>query len=269
MRVLVTGGTGYFGQAMMRRLVDEGHQVCCLSRSEFKQAQLRPHFPSESKWMIGDVRDRLRVRRAMHGADLVIHAAALKRIEVGHQNPMEMVKTNTLGTSNVVEEAESAGIDCVVLSTDKAYAPVSPYGYSKAMAESVALSCGASVVRYGNVAGSTGSVIPHWRLLKEEHGKDSVAQCTDVECTRFWMFLNEAVDLVMNTARTMPSEIVIPKHLPAFRLYDLMEAMDIQFFEETGLPHWEKLHEGMCDGVTSDIARRMTVDELREALDRV
>ena len=265
MRILVTGGTGFFGRAMMRHLHDLGHQVCCLSRSESKQAKLRPHFEN-AKWFVGDVRDRLRVRRAMRDADLVIHAAALKRIETGVENPTEFVQTNILGTQNVCEEAEHQSVDCIVLSTDKAWNPVSAYGYSKAMAESVALSCGASVVRYGNVSGSTGSVIPTWRECLKEHLPIRV---TDTECTRFWMTVQEAIELVMDTAESMPNSVVIPKWLPAYKLHDLMVAMDIEFYQEVGLPAHEKLHEGMCDGVTSDVARRMTVEELQEALTHV
>jgi UDP-N-acetylglucosamine 4,6-dehydratase len=265
-RILVTGGTGFFGQAMMRRLLDDGNEVCCLSRDEAKQARLRPYFP-QVKWYVGDVRDRMRVRRALFDCDAVIHAAALKRIEVGAENPMEMVQTNVLGTRNVAEEAEHSRIDMVMLSTDKAWQPVSPYGYSKALAESVALASGASCVRYGNVANSTGSVIPTWRECLRS-GSPSV-KVTDLDCTRFYMHVSEAVDLVIDTMEAMSNMVAIPTWLPAYRLGDLLEAMGIDFYEEIGLPSWEKLHEGMSDGVTSDVARRMSVEELRKKLEEL
>jgi UDP-N-acetylglucosamine 4,6-dehydratase len=245
-RILVTGGTGFFGQAMMRRLLDDGNEVCCLSRDEAKQARLRPYFP-QVKWYVGDVRDRMRVRRALFDCDAVIHAAALKRIEVGAENPMEMVQTNVLGTRNVAEEAE--------------------HWYSKALAESVALASGASCVRYGNVANSTGSVIPTWRECLRS-GSPSV-KVTDLDCTRFYMHVSEAVDLVIDTMEAMSNMVAIPTWLPAYRLGDLLEAMGIDFYEETGLPRWEKLHEGMSDGVTSDVARRMSVEELRKKLEEL
>lgn len=266
MRILITGGTGYFGRALIDYLTrTTTHTVCCLSRSESKQAELRRLYPTV-KFFLGDVRDRSRVRRALRDCSLVIHAAALKRIETGQYNPSEFVKTNVLGTQNVVEEAEDAGVDCVVLSTDKAWAPVSPYGYSKALAESVALASGAAVVRYGNVAGSTGSVIPTWRRLAQE-GK--AVWVTDLECTRFWMTVNEAIELVLDTADSMPQGIVIPDWLPAYRLGDLLIAMGIDYYEAGGLPPWEKKHEGMRDGLTSDMARRMSIGELMEGLKNV
>jgi UDP-N-acetylglucosamine 4,6-dehydratase len=246
---------------MTRKLLGIGYQVCVLSRDEAKQAALMPTFPAV-KWMIGDVRDRARVRRAVRGCDLVIHAAALKRIEVGALNPGEMLKTNVNGTQNVVEEAEDMGIRCVVLSTDKAWQPCSPYGQSKALAESLALASGAAVVRYGNVSGSTGSIIPTWRAMGD------TVPVTNPECTRFWMWEWEAVEFVLATAERMPAEVQTPDWLPAYRVGDLAQAMGKQM-NIVGLPAHEKLHEGMRDGVTSDKARRMTVEELKESLTHV
>lgn len=292
MRVLITGGTGTFGAAMLAQLVSTtDHQVVIYSRDEVKQYRmLEGLFPKERervRMFIGDVRDYQRLVRAFHGVDIVLHAAALKRIEVGHYNPMEMVKTNVLGTMNVVEAAQDAGVKRVVaLSTDKAFQPVSPYGCSKAMAESLVLAAnntvGAdgpifSVTRYGNVAGSTGSVIPIWReLIKRGHP----IKVTDPECTRFWMDIEEATNLVWDTALPQGKEawsgqleggLVIPPHLPAYRIMDLAIAMtdngklaDIQI---TSLPKWEKLHESMDHGYSSDTARRMDIDELKQRLE--
>ena len=227
-------------------------------RAEFDDERLR--------WFIGDVRDRDRLRRAFEGVHTVVHAAALKRIEVGAYNPIEMVKTNVVGAMNVIEAAMDAKVSKVVaLSSDKAYQPISPYGQTKALMEGLMLAANNAspktrfaVTRYGNVAGSAGSVIPFWR------GKRDVP-VTDPDCTRFWMTMDEAVDLVLDTIQAMPKEVAIPS-LPAFRLGDLVKAMGAEG-EIKGLPKWEKKHEGLCDGLTSDSARRLSVAELREALE--
>jgi UDP-N-acetylglucosamine 4,6-dehydratase len=227
------------------------------------------------RWFIGDVRDRDRLRRAFEGVDTVVHGAALKRIEVGAYNPIEMVKTNVLGAMNVVEAAQDAGVKKVVaLSSDKAYQPISPYGQSKALMEGIVLAANNTtpyngtqfaVTRYGNVAGSAGSVIPLWR----QRIKDSQRiRITDPNCTRFWMTMDEAIDLVLDTIEKMPEELAIPD-LPTFRLGDLAEAMGARDMEITGLPKWEKMHEGLRDGLTSDSAWAMSVEQLQEALERV
>lgn len=274
--ILVTGGTGYFGRAFARKAIDEGcGRVCILSRDEWKQHQMRQEFKNDPRlrWFVGDVRDRDRLRRAMDGVDAVVHAAALKRIEVGAYNPGEMVKTNVLGTINVIEAATDAGVKKVLmLSTDKACQPCSAYGHSKALAESVVLAANNSrgdhgplfaVTRYGNVAGSTGSVIPIWRAFIS--GGATVVPVSDPEVTRFWMTKQQAVDLVWQTLSGMKGgELAIPA-LPAYRLGDLAEAMGVGM-EVTGLPDYEKRHESMRDGETSAMARRMSVAEIREAL---
>src|SRR5262249_49953194 len=155
------------------------------------------------RFFVGDVRDLPRLRRAMEGVDLVVHAAALKRVEVGHYNPDEMVKTNVWGAMNVIDAATSAGVAKVVaLSTDKSSEPVSPYGQTKALAESLFLNANHmrgengpkfAVVRYGNVVGSTGSVIPLWRAFLK-FGRELTI--TDPDATRFWMTRDQAIDLV-------------------------------------------------------------------------
>lgn len=268
--VLITGGTGSFGQAFTKRLLKDNsiERVAILSRGEFAQAEMREKVSDpRMRFFIGDVRDRDRLRRAFEGIDTVIHAAALKRIEVGHYNPMEMVKTNINGTMNVIEAAMDARVRRVVgISSDKAWQPISAYGQSKALAETLLLSANNQtpqggptfrVVRYGNVAGSRGSVIPRWKALKRK-GVD-VVEVTDPNCTRFWMLMDEAVDLVMK-ATEAEKEVLIPT-LPAFQIGDLVKAMGFRM-HVTGLPKWEKMHEGMEDGNTSDIARRMSIEEL-------
>jgi UDP-N-acetylglucosamine 4,6-dehydratase len=274
--ILITGGTGGFGRAMTRYLLGRQYQlspgitkVAIYSRGEHAQAQMAEGFDDERlRFFIGDVRDRDRLKRAMHGIDVVIHAAALKRIEVGKYNPTEMVKTNIGGAINVIEAAHDVGVSKVVaLSTDKAYQPISPYGQSKALAESLFLNAYRGgpefcVTRYGNVWKSPGSVVLRWQeRLKNGVGID----VTDPECTRFFMTMDEAVQLVAGAVDwAKQGELVIPK-LPAYRLGDLVMAMGHEA-EITGLPEWEKRHEGMADGNTSDVARRMTVEELRAAL---
>jgi FlaA1/EpsC-like NDP-sugar epimerase len=253
------------------------YRIAIFSRGEHRQAdmarELAPLDPdARLRFFIGDVRDRDRLRRAMEEIEVVIHAAALKRIEVGAYNPLEVKRTNIDGAANVIEAATDAGVRRVVaLSTDKAFEPVSPYGTSKAFAESLFLAANNTrgfhgphfaVVRYGNVWASTGSVVPTWRKILET--SDTVP-VTDPECTRFFMTMDEAVSLVLDTAATMQGgEIAIPE-LPAYRLGDLAEAMGAKM-SVLGLPVYEKRHESMGAGNSSDQARRMSVEELRKAL---
>jgi len=289
--VLITGGTGFFGQAMVKHLLtlpDEGiYRICIYSRDEAKQATMRAMLtdPDERlRWFIGDVRDQARLRQAMEGVDVVIHAAALKRIETGFYNPQEMIKTNIEGAVNVItaatEECQHRGganpIRVVALSTDKAYQPVSPYGLSKAMAESLFLSANNTrgsygpifaAVRYGNVWNSTGSLLPTWRGQRQS---GAPLRVTDPECTRFYMTREQAVDLVIKTTVNMRGgELAIPD-LPAYRVGDVLEAfLNEQYdypIKTVGLPAFEKLHESMDANRSSATARRMTVTELKEAI---
>lgn len=274
--VLITGGSGFLGHALVEKLLADGcPRICILSRNEFAQAKMRAHFNNDARlrWFIGDVRDERRLERAFAGVYVVIHAAALKRIEVGAYNPEEMVKTNVDGTVNVVDAARRAGVGKVILvSSDKAYQPVSPYGQSKAMAESIMLNAQDPqhgpifrVVRYGNVAGSTGSVIPTWRSLA---AKGEPITITDPECTRFWMSREEAAKLVVDTIvpESRDAERLAIPDLPAFRLGDLVEALGAPKFIVSGLPPHEKMHENMDSTRCSADARRMTVEEIRERL---
>lgn len=285
--ILITGGTGFFGRGLVCHLLTQpiAKRICIFSRDEAKQAVMRAQIADPNDqlhWFIGDVRDRDRLTRAMQGVDTVIHAAALKRVEVGEYNPGEMVKTNVLGAMNVIEAATDAGVDKVIaLSTDKACQPLNAYGATKLTMEKLILGANNargvngprfSVTRYGNVAGSTGSVIPTWKAAIEAGRRPVI---TNPEATRFWMTLQEAIDLVLKTARTTQGgELVIPD-LPAYRLGDLLEVLprkvqDLPQAEHVGLGQGEKLHERMKeDGPDSSQVRRMTVDELREALKHV
>ena len=262
--VLITGGTGTLGTALTRHILDRklSERICIFSRGEHAQAAMRERFNDDKRlrFFIGDVRDLARLRRAMRGIDLVIHAAALKRVEVGAYNPLEMCKTNVDGTANVIEAAQDAGVAKVVfVSSDKAFQPVSAYGFSKALGEALILAANNTTgdttrfaaVRYGNVWGSNGSVVPKWQAMLAAGAKE--VPLTDPDCTRFFMRLDEAVNLVLSTAQAMKGgELAIPT-LPAYRMGDLAEALGAPCLV-TGLPAWEKKHEGMSHGNTSDNA---------------
>ena len=277
--ILITGGTGSFGQAFVKRCLSERIQrICILSRDETKQAQMRQELKDDERlrWFVGDVRDRDRLRRAFEGVDTVIHAAALKRVEVGEFDAPEMVKTNVVGTLNLIEAATDAQVQRVVaLSTDKACQPVSAYGASKLLMEKIILGANNArgeygprfaVTRFGNFAGSRGSVIPMWRGLLREGFK--TLPVTNGACTRYWMTADEAVDLVMNTARTMKGGELVTPDLPAFTVSDLAQAMGGEV-EIVGLRPGERIHEMMNDGETSADAPRLTIEELRNRLELV
>lgn len=273
--ILITGGTGSFGQAFAKRCLDQGaKRVAIYSRSESLQAEMADKFQdSRLRFFIGDVRDVRRLTRAFEDVDYVIHAAALKRIEVGHYNPGEMVKTNILGAMNVIDAAHDAGVHKVVaLSTDKAFQPISAYGQTKAVMESLFLAANNArgefgphytVTRYGNVAGSRGSIIPKWKeILKTS---DTVP-VTDPLATRFWMTMKQAVDLVQDAmSMACVDEILYPTNLPAYCVHDLAVAMGAKM-KITGLPSYEKMHESLAEGYSSDITRCMSITELREAI---
>lgn len=254
---LITGATGFFGRGLICDLLTStgASRICIFSRDEAKQAAMRasiadPH--GRLRWFVGDVRDERRLRRAMQDIQVVIHAAALKRVEVGESNPDEMVKTNVLGTMNVLSAAFDAGVQKVVaLSTDKACAPLNAYGASKLLMEKLVLGANNSrgatgpmcaVTRYGNVANSTGSVIPTWRCLIEQGSK--TVPVTDPACTRFWMTLQEAIDLVLWTVDNMQGgELVVPI-LPAFAIGTLAQAMGAEM-DIKGITPGEKDDEVM------------------------
>jgi len=274
--ILITGATGTFGKTFVRRLLKIGKtkRIVVFSRGEIRQADMRMELGEDSRlrYFIGDVRDRDRLRRAMNGVQVVVHAAALKRIEVGHYNPVEMVKTNIGGAINVIEAAQDTAVEKVIaLSSDKAVEPISPYGTSKALAENLFLASNNtvggrtkfSIGRWGNIWKSNGSVVPVWQKMKRD-GLNTVP-ITDPDCTRFFMRIEEAVELVLNTISIMNGgEVVIPD-LPAYRLGDLAEAMEVKT-DIRGLPVWEKKHESMRIGLSSDKVRRMSIQELQEAL---
>lgn len=261
--VLVTGGTGSFGKAFIRILLDEYQpaKVIVFSRDELKQHEMRIQgFDQPNlRYFIGDVRDLPRLKRAMDGVDVVVHAAALKQVPACEYNPMEAIKTNILGTSNVVDAALEVGVSKVLaLSTDKAVNPVNLYGATKLAAEKLTVQSNAysgdrptrfSCVRYGNVVGSRGSVVPLF-LRQREEGKLTI---TDARMTRFWLSLEQGVRFVIRSIEQMQGgEVFVPK-LPSTSIMDLARtiAPDAKV-EEIGIRPGEKLHEVL---ISEDDAR--------------
>ncbi len=265
--VLVTGGTGSFGKKFIRILLDEMRpaKVIVFSRDELKQHEMRQAgFEHKNlRYFIGDVRDQQRLRRAFNGVDIVIHAAALKQVPACEYNPMEAIKTNILGSSNVIEAALDAGVTRVVaLSTDKAVNPVNLYGATKLAAEKLFVQSNSyaggtatrfSCVRYGNVVGSRGSVVPVF-LKQRESG---VITITDERMTRFWVSLEQGVRFVIKcTEQMLGGEVFVPK-IPSMKVVDLARAVAPKAHIETiGIRPGEKLHEVLI----SDDEARATVD---------
>lgn len=253
-QILVTGGTGSFGRAFVSRLLRERADctIRIFSRDELKQYEMAREFGQDPRlrFFIGDVRDRDRLARALYGVDWLIHAAALKQVHLCEYNPAEAVKTNVLGAQNVIDAAIDAGVAKVVaLSTDKAVNPVNLYGATKLCAEKLfvhgSVYTGAretrfACVRYGNVLGSRGSVIP----LFLEQAPTGVLPLTDVRMTRFWISLPQAVELVLQALHDMRGgEIYVPK-LPSMRMVDLARAIAPEaMLKEVGMRPGEKLHE--------------------------
>jgi UDP-N-acetylglucosamine 4,6-dehydratase len=256
--ILITGGTGSFGNRFIRRLfeVHDPARVVILSRDELKQSEMRQTLGDDPRlrWFLGDVRDKERLLRAFRGIDVVVHAAALKQVDTAEYNPFEFVKTNVLGSQNVVDAALDSGVGKVLaLSTDKASSPINLYGATKLTADKLfiaANSYGAatgtamSVVRYGNVIASRGSVIPHFQSRIEQGLPLGI---TDLRMTRFWITLTQAADFVMDCLRDMQGgELYVPR-IPSMRITDLVEAMAPGGYptEVTGIRPGEKLHEEM------------------------
>lgn len=263
--VLVTGGTGSFGKAFVRQVLDEQDpaRVVILSRDELKQYEARRLFDDDPRlrWFIGDVRDQPRLRRAMHGVDYVVHAAALKQVDTAEYNPFEYIRTNVEGSQNVVEAAIDSGVRKVVaLSTDKASSPINLYGATKLCADRLFVSANHyaagyetrfAVVRYGNVLGSRGSVFPLFKRLAAERQSLPI---TDKRMTRFWITLPQAVRFVVDSFDLMAGgELYVPR-IPSMRMVDLAEAIAPgAAIHEIGIRPGEKLHEEM---IAADDSRR-------------
>lgn len=238
MTTLVTGGTGSFGHAYVKRHAGEPLRV--LSRDEEKQRAMLAEFP-DVEYVIGDVRDLETVRRAMDGVDKVFHAAALKQVPSCESAPIEALKTNTLGTDNVCRAAKEAGAKVVLLSTDKAVEPVGVMGATKFLAESVAINWGQTVVRYGNVIGSRGSIVPIFRQIVAEGRPIPI---TDPEMTRFLITMDQAMDLLdMAMREPSPGQVYVPK-LPAANVAQMTRCIAPGHpVEVVGVRPGEKKHE--------------------------
>lgn len=269
--VLVTGGTGSFGKKFIEIMLKEFHpaKIIVFSRDELKQHEMRAGgFDHPSlRYFIGDIRDKDRLRRAFEGVNIVVHAAALKQVPACEYNPMEAIKTNILGSSNVVDAALDAGVEKVMaLSTDKAVNPVNLYGATKLAAEKLMIQSNAyaggkatriSCVRYGNVIGSRGSVVPIF-LKQRESGKVTI---TDERMTRFWISLDHGVRFVISCTEKMNGgEVFVPK-IPSMKVSDLARVVAPKAeIEVIGIRAGEKLHEVL---ISEDEARStIELDEM-------
>ncbi|GIM87669.1 UDP-N-acetylglucosamine 4,6-dehydratase (inverting) [Salinispora arenicola] len=263
--ILITGGTGSFGKAFLRDVLAETTpaRVVVFSRDELKQYELRRELGDDPRlrWFIGDIRDRHRLTRAMHGIDFVVHAAALKQVDTAEYNPSEFIATNITGSQHVVDAAIEAGVQKVIaLSTDKASSPINLYGATKLVADKLFISANHyaaghptrfAVVRYGNVMGSRGSVVPLFRRLAAEGRSLPI---TDKRMTRFWITLEQAVRFVLDSFEQMQGgELFVPR-IPSMRILDLVEAVAPEATtHEIGIRPGEKLHEEM---IAPDDSRR-------------
>jgi len=256
--ILITGGTGSFGKKYTETILKrfKPSRIVIYSRDELKQYEMSQSYNDPAmRYFIGDVRDVSRLRQAMQGIDYVIHAAALKHVPVAEYNPMECIKTNIHGAENVISAAIGEGVSKVIaLSTDKAANPINLYGATKLASDKLFVAANNitggqgpvfSVVRYGNVVGSRGSVVPLFRRLVAE-GKTPLP-VTDERMTRFWITLQEGVDFVLkNFTRMYGGEIFVPK-IPSVRILDLVEAYSgTREANFIGIRPGEKLHEIMC-----------------------
>lgn len=260
--ILITGGTGSFGKKFIKKaLTLNAKKIIVFSRDELKQYEMRKEFGEHNslRYFIGDVRDKDRLYRAFEGVDIVIHAAAMKHVDACEYNPFEAVKTNINGAQNIIEAAIDCGVERVIaLSTDKAAAPVNLYGATKLASDKLFIAANTyagakqtkfSVVRYGNVVGSRGSVVPFFQSIKHT----GILPITDERMTRFWITLEQGVQFVIdNLGRMRGGELFVPK-ISSMRIMDLAKAIGPECkIEIVGIRPGEKLHETM---ITIDDAR--------------
>ncbi|AYF55029.1 UDP-N-acetylglucosamine 4,6-dehydratase (inverting) [Clostridium botulinum C] len=268
--ILVTGGTGSFGNKFTKMILDKYNpqKIIIYSRDEFKQDLMKKEFTSKYpdkvdklRFFIGDIRDKDRLYRAFNGVDYVIHAAAMKQVPACEYNPFEAIKTNIHGAQNIIDAALDKGVKKVVaLSTDKAVNPINLYGGTKLVSDKLFIAANAysgkegtifSVVRYGNVAGSRGSVIPFFQSLIENGNQE--LPITDFRMTRFWITLEQGVELVLKALEESRGGETYISKIPSFKITDLAKAMlkDCKL-KEVGIREGEKLHEVM---ITRDDSR--------------
>jgi UDP-N-acetylglucosamine 4,6-dehydratase len=268
--VLITGGTGSFGKACVKSILSRftPKRLIVFSRDEYKQYLMQQEFNGpEMRYFLGDVRDPDRLQQAMRNVDYVIHAAALKQVPAAEYNPMEFIKTNVNGADNVIKSAINNEVEKVIaLSTDKAVNPINLYGATKLVSDKLFVAANNivgqhrthfAVVRYGNVIGSRGSVLPFYRKLITEGAKR--LPVTDPRMTRFWFTLEEGVDFVLKCfARMQGGEVFVPK-IPSMRITDLVQSFGADIEMETvGIRPGEKLHELMCPAELSHMTLEFT-----------
>lgn len=256
--ILITGGTGSFGKKFIKILLSKykPNKVIVYSRDELKQFEMQQVFnDSCMRYFIGDVRDEQRLKQAMAGVDFVVHAAALKQVPAAEYNPMECIKTNINGAQNVINAAIYNNVKKVIaLSTDKAANPVNLYGATKLASDKLFVAANNlvgnkdikfSVVRYGNVVGSRGSVVPFFKKLVAEGAE--YLPVTDIRMTRYWLKLEDGIEFVLkNFERMQGGEIFVPK-IPSMRVVDLAKSIAPDLpIKEIGIRPGEKLHEVMC-----------------------
>ena len=267
-KILITGGSGYLGRALSRRLLKENaHSIRIFSRNESKQIDMQNEFEDNPKlrFFIGDVRDRERLFRAMEGVNIVFHAAALKHVPVVEYNPFEAIQTNVIGSQNVIDASHHENVEhCVAISTDKAVSPVNVYGATKLLMEKLFVSANNYAdpikystkfvaTRYGNVLGSSGSVLPRFIQQIKNNQKITI---TDPKMTRFTITIDEALDFILNSvSESQGSETFIPK-LKAYNIMDLKDAListlgDSQF-EIIGIRPGEKMNETLINKTEMD-----------------
>jgi UDP-N-acetylglucosamine 4,6-dehydratase len=240
MKVLITGATGTLGQELIKRFYDQW-EIVAYSRDELKQAKLEAKYP-KIKFMIGDVRDYSTLYKAMDGVDAVIHAAAMKRVEVCERDPFEAIKTNVFGTENVARAAWNKGIkQAITVGSDKGVEPVNAYGMTKGLQEKIFVSYGYNCARYGNVFGSRGSVVP---LFHEWAAKGLPLKVTDPNMTRFILTIDEAIELILKALNSPMRGDVYVKKSPAARLGDIAAAFSDNI-QVVGKMRGEKLHESL------------------------
>lgn len=276
--VLITGGTGSLGRSLIKYLLSQtkAKRIVIYSRDELKQLNLRHEFDNSSRLrlFLGDIRDFERLKLALHGIDFVIHTAALKQVDTGEYNPLEFIKTNISGSQNVIEASIASGVKRVVaLSTDKASSPINLYGATKLTSDKLFIAAnnygiaqGTSfcVVRYGNVMGSRGSVIPYFQEIAS---KGLPLPITDYRMTRFWITIEEAVKFIFESLEIMGGgELYVPI-IPSMRIIDLAKAVAPKSsMTEIGIRPGEKLHEEM---ISADDSGRTVMLEKRYVVNPV
>ena len=264
--ILITGGTGSFGKKFTLKVLEEHNpkKIIIYSRDEYKQYMMQKEFEEykeKLRFLIGDVRDKERLNRAFYDVDIVVHAAALKQIPAAEYNPIEFIKTNIYGAENIINASIDNGVEKIIaLSTDKAVNPVNLYGATKLVSDKLFISGNAyvgdrdtkfNVVRYGNVAGSRASVIPFFKNLINQGAKS--LPITDNRMTRFWITLDESVDLVLKAIKESKGGELYIQKCPSFKVTELAKAMDPNAkLENVGIRPGEKLHEVM---VTAEDSR--------------